>query len=90
VLAPDDSRCRAGFWDADLELSNGKPSPLWIGSVVEERIERPLSLFSFVRAQADANTPRDTLARMLGPVRIANRSDNETDAIWDGGVLLLR
>lgn len=88
--APDDSRFVLRLWDADVELVDRNPSPVWIGSVVKERVARPLSLFTIAWAQADANTPRDTMAQMLRSGRVATRPDSDAGADWDGGVLLLR
>jgi undecaprenyl-diphosphatase len=87
--ALDDSRLVLRLWDADLELSDGNPMPVWIGSVVEEHVLRPLSLVSVVSSRPDANTPRDVLAQMFRSGRVAMRPDAETNADWDGGVLLL-
>lgn len=88
--APNNTRFVLRLWDADLNLMGEKLAPVWIGSVVQEQIERPLSLSSAVSTQADANTPRDILAQILGSGRIAVRPDAEANTNWDGGVLLLR
>ncbi len=88
--APDVSRLVLRLWDAGLELTDGNLMPVWIGSVVKERVLRPLSLVSVISSQADANTPRNSLAQMLRSGRIATRSDTKSDGEWDGGVLLLR
>ncbi|OYR17528.1 MULTISPECIES: bifunctional DedA family/phosphatase PAP2 family protein [Brucella/Ochrobactrum group] len=88
--APNNTRFVLRLWDADINLMGEKLAPVWIGSVVQEQIERPLSLSSAVSTQADANTPRDILAQMLGSGRIAVRPDAEANTDWDGGVLLLR
>jgi undecaprenyl-diphosphatase len=88
--APGDSRLVLRLWDAGLNLVNGAPSPLWIGSVTQERVERPLSLVSFVSIQDDADTPRGILAGTTGSGRIAHRDVREKDTHWDGAVLLLR
>lgn len=87
--APDDTRLVLRLWDANLELADGNPMPVWIGSVVEEHVLRPLSLVSGVSSRADADRPRDVLAQMLRSGRVAMRPDAETNAEWDGGVLLL-
>lgn len=87
--APHDSRFVLRLWDADLDLVDGNPSPVWIGSVVRERIERPLSLITLAWTEADADTPRDILARMFRSGRLATRPDKKPDADWDAGVLLL-
>ena len=88
--APDVSRLVLRLWDAGLELTDGNLMPVWIGSVVKERVLRPLSLVSVISSQADANTPRNSLAQMLRSGRIATRFDTKSDDQWDGGVLLLR
>lgn len=90
AAAPHDSRFVFRLWATDVELSNGKVKPIWVGSVVEERVERPLSLFSIARTESDANAPRDLLARNLPTGRLANRSGVEPNAQWDGEVLLLQ
>lgn len=90
AAAPHDSRFVFRLWATDIVLSNGKTSPIWVGSVVEERVERPLSLFTLAWSDPDADTPRNMLARDLQSGRIAIRSSVEADGHWDGGVLLLR
>lgn len=60
--APNRSRFVLRLWATDLELTDGTSSPVWVGSVVEERLDRPLSLFTLARTQPDMNTPRQVLA----------------------------
>lgn len=94
LVRPADSGARNGMrlvlrlWAADLELTNGTPMPLWIGSVVEERLSHPLSLFTLAWAQPDANSPRTTLAADLDDGRISIRTEQSADPNWDGRVLL--
>jgi undecaprenyl-diphosphatase len=87
AAAPNESRFVLRLWDADLDLvDNSNPVPLWIGSVVKERIAHPLSLFTLVVPDADANAPRD----LLESGRLVVRPAAEADMNWDGQVRLLR
>jgi undecaprenyl-diphosphatase len=85
---PAGSRLVLRMWAVDIELTNGRPSPLWIGSVVEERLDRPLSLFTVAWTQPDVNTPREVLAAALGGGRLVTRAGGIAEAGWDGRVLL--
>lgn len=87
--AAPDTRLVLRLRDADLVLTGGNPTPVWIGSVVEEHVLRPLSLVSAVSSRPDANKPRDVLAQRFRSGRVAMRPVAETEANWDGGVLLL-
>ena len=86
----DGSRFVLRLWAVDQELTDGTSLPLWVGSVVEERIDRPLSLFALAFTQPDMNRPRDVLADELRSGRLAARIDGTPNAGWDGRVLLLR
>jgi undecaprenyl-diphosphatase len=87
---PADSRFVLRIWAVDIELTNGRPSPLWVGSVVEERLYRPFSLFTLAWTQPNMNTPREVLAAALDGGRLVSRTDRAADADWDGYVLLAR
>jgi undecaprenyl-diphosphatase len=88
--APDGSRFVLRVWPADLELTDGSSSAVWIGSVVEERLIRHLSFFTWASSQSDMNTARDMIAQALPPGRLAQRTDETANTGWDGRVLLLR
>jgi len=88
--APDQSRLVLRLWPADLDLDGAKPSPVWIGSVVEERFSRPFSLFTVAWRAADVNAPRDILAGEFPAGKLVFRPDESDRLNWDGGVLLLR
>lgn len=90
VGTPTASRLVLRLWAVDLELTNGQTAPLWIGSVVEERLYRPFSLVSVASTQTDVNAPRQVLAGSLGGGRLVLRAVEMTDADWDGQVLLAR
>ncbi len=87
---PRRSRLVLRLWAVDLELTNGQRSPLWIGSVVEERLDHPLSLFTLTSTQPDMNAPRSALAATLDGGRLVSRASGIAEADWDGHVLLAR
>lgn len=85
----NDARLVLRLWSADLDIAGGISSQVWIGSVVEERVVRSVSLFSWAQVRTEANAPRDVLAGQFPMGRLAMR-DGMTAANWDGRVLLLR
>jgi undecaprenyl-diphosphatase len=87
---PGGSRLVLRLWAVDIELTNGRPSPLWIGSVVEERLDRHISLFTLAWTQPDVNAPREVLAAALEGGRLVTRDGGIAEAGWDGRVLLAR
>ena len=78
------------LWAVDFELINGRRSSVWVGSVVEERFDRPLSLFTLARTLRDVNAARDAVSGVVQSGRIAARSDRIGGYDWDGRVLLVR
>ncbi len=84
------SRLVLRVWVVDFELTNGRTSPLWIGSVVEERFYHPLSLFTLTSTQQDVNAPRGTLTTTFEDGRLLPRIPEMADEDWDGKVLLAR
>lgn len=84
---PATSRLVLRLWATDMELEDAVP--LWTGSVVEERLRRPLSLGTLALTQPDLNAPRQVLAQALGGSLLA-RADVPPAAAWDGRVLLAR
>lgn len=89
-MAPAASRTVLRLWPVDLELAGQPPTPVWVGSVVEERILHPLSLFTLTRTNPDMNKPRNLLASAFRLMRLSHRTEETTDTYWDGGVLLLQ
>jgi undecaprenyl-diphosphatase len=83
-----DSRLVLRLWATDIAVSNGETGPLWIGSVVEERLYRQLSLFSWARMGQSFDAPRDAVAEALPDGRLLPRSAVGPDQGWDGRVLL--
>lgn len=88
---PDGARLVLRLWASELMLrdDNGSTRPVLIGTVVEERPERLLTLVTLGRAQDSLNAPRDALAAAIGGGRLVDRPDMTPDASWDGRVLLL-
>ncbi len=88
--APERSRLVLRLWPADIQLAGGEGAPLWIGSVVEERLGRHFSLVTSAWVGADMNAGRDALAREFPEGELVARPDGAGDGDWDGRVLLLR
>jgi undecaprenyl-diphosphatase len=86
----DGSRLVLRMWPVDLELLDETHAPVWVGSVLEERFDRPFSLITIGRRQGDVNKPRDALADAIRSGSLAVRSDGATNSDWDGRVLLIR
>ncbi|MFW8643224.1 LssY C-terminal domain-containing protein [Rhizobium beringeri] len=82
------SRLVLRLWATDLGVTNGQTVPLWMGSVMEERIYRPLSLITLVSTQPDFNAPRQALAQSLEGGSLVSRTVEQANAEWDGRVLL--
>lgn len=84
---PATARLVLRLWATDKELADA--TPLWTGTVVEERVHHPLSLGTLTSTQPDLSAPRQTLAEALGG-SLLSRADAPADAEWDGRVLLAR
>ncbi|CAN7565558.1 phosphatase PAP2 family protein [Mesorhizobium sp. LjRoot246] len=87
-VVSSDSRLVLRLWAADVEVTNGQTAPLWIGSVVEERLDHPLSLVTLALTQPDMNAPRSALAAALDGAHLVSRAGGIPEADWDGHVLL--
>ncbi|BCG98116.1 membrane protein [Mesorhizobium sp. 131-2-5] len=82
------SRFVLRIWATDIDLRDGHPTELWIGSVVEEQLGNRFPLFTVAQAQPDANAPRGLLAASLEPSQLVTRPDRNPTPVWDGQVLL--
>lgn len=82
------SRLVLRVWDASAEVSGGGTAPLWVGSVIREKVLHPLNQITIIERQRDADGPRDALARSLAGSRLAQRTSLGEAAGWDGQVLL--
>ena len=91
TAAPDRSRLVLRLWPTDIQLVSATQMPVWIGSVVEERLGRHLSLFTSVSTSSSMNVGRDALAKEFPEGKLVAGSDNnEAHTNWDGQVLLLQ
>jgi undecaprenyl-diphosphatase len=61
--------------------------PLWIGTVVEQQLQRPFALLTVALVSADVNEPRNKLAASLNVDRFGQRR-HQAGKNWDGKVLL--
>jgi undecaprenyl-diphosphatase len=84
------SRLVLRVWVVDFELTNGRSSALWMGSVVEERFYHPLSLVTLTSTQPGMNAPRGTLAGVFDNRQLLPRPEGTANGDWDGNVLLAR
>ncbi|KUM25876.1 PA-phosphatase [Mesorhizobium loti] len=89
TVTPNQSRLVLRLWPSDLELAGTGPSPVWVGSVVEEQLERPLSLFTVAWVSQHINAPRDALAAGFQGGKFALRPNASGYSNWDGRILLL-
>ena len=72
------------MWAVDLQLINDRRSSVWVGSVLEERFDRLLSLFTLARTLRDVNTARDAISGAIQSGRIVVQSDRTGDTIGMG------
>jgi undecaprenyl-diphosphatase len=86
----DGSRLVLWLWASSITTAvpGGGAQPIWIGSVVAQRTETLLSLFTVPVVQSDANRPRQVLARAMPNVRLVSRGADSSGANWDGLTLL--
>ncbi|MBP1884282.1 hypothetical protein J2Z50_002571 [Ensifer mexicanus] len=86
---PEASRFVLRLWAGDFELSGESSSNLWIGSVVEEHFDRPISLVTISETRSDANAPRDLLLGAAQSARPVASTGSAGSNNWDGRILLL-
>ncbi len=72
------------LWPSDLDV-NGT-TPVWAGSVVEERLEPALHLVTLVQTEDSLAPAQEALRQALGGGLLVSRTDATAD--WDGRVLL--
>jgi hypothetical protein len=86
---PLDQRLVLRLWRSDVILSAGSASlPLWIGTVVAERIKSVASLVTIATGQRYMDFPLRLLHDALPPVRVGHRPEVTDDVRWNGVVLL--
>jgi magnesium-transporting ATPase (P-type) len=78
------------LWRSDIEVTDvqGAVRPLWIGTVLEERMEVFGDIMTVTRSEMDFNAPRDLVVSALTSSRLASRRKAAALIGWDGLVLL--
>ena len=78
------------LWQSNVELarSGSGTTPLWIGTVTEERSRRIANLLTVLQEVPNYDGPRQALATALQLHRLATHGHSFQQAGWDGGVLL--
>lgn len=93
VLADEKASAASRFvlrlWASDLQLSGESMPKVWIGSVIEEHLDRPISLMTIAQTRPEMNAPRDLLSGISRQQWFVARPRLAEDANWDGRVLLL-
>ncbi len=84
---PRGQRLILRVWPSGMVLTNaGLTQPLWIGTVVAEKVEHLKPFASLVDEQNDVNSALQTLRADLPGIELENRAPAE--AQWNGEVLL--
>lgn len=93
VLNRDDRRLVLRLWPADTVLRD-QGQPVWVGTVTQETLRRPLSWFNLPQDSMNFDQPRQVLLESLVDVRVrlarrTNTLGSEEERItWDGWVVL--
>jgi undecaprenyl-diphosphatase len=86
---PEDQRLVLRVWRSDVTLSAGATSlPLWIGTIVAERIDRVMWLATVAREEPDMNTALSAVHNALPWAPVERRPDIISYSQWNGFVLL--
>ena len=94
VEGANDQRLVLRLWSTENLLLTER-TPIWIGTVTQERITRPLTWFKLPRDGKDFNAPRHALLESLSelPMRIVRRhavpESASKKSVWDNTVLLI-
>ncbi len=89
-----DQRLVLRLWSSGRILQSPR-NPIWVGTVTEERINRPLAWFNLPQDGQDFNAPRGVLLESLSgmPTRLVKRDGMPQSAseeiVWDKTVLLV-
>lgn len=89
-----DQRLVLRLWSSGKILRSPR-TPIWVGTVTEERISRPLAWFNLPQDGQDFNAPRLALSESLSgmPTRLVKRGGMPRSAseeiVWDKTVLLV-
>ncbi|MEQ1652343.1 MAG: VTT domain-containing protein [Hyphomicrobium sp.] len=94
VKGKPDQRLVLRLWSSEKMLLAPR-APIWVGTVTEERISRPLAWFNLPQDSQDFNVPRLALFESLSgmPTRLVKRDgvprSASEETVWDKGVLLV-
>lgn len=92
LIRPDSAAARSRYvlrlWRSDFDVGDGTRRHLWLGSVVEEHIDRPFGLISLTHVAPDFALTRELVQRSIPGSRLGSRPLKS--AGWDGRVLLGR
>lgn len=95
VKGKPDQRLVLRLWPSDKMLQ-AQRTPIWVGTLTEERISRPLAWFNLPQDGQDFNAPRQILLESLSGLqaRLVKRNGVPASAseevVWDKTVLLTR
>ena len=77
------------LWRSDVVLTTTSGTvPLFVGTILEERLQRVASIISVTHTMREFDGPRDVLGRALPGQRLALRARVVPGSSWDGRVLL--
>ena len=86
---PADQRLVLRLWRSDVVLSTGSASlPLWIGTVVAERIKPVAALIAIATERPNMDFPLRLLHEALPSVQVGHRPEVMDDVHWNGIVIL--
>ncbi len=68
-----DTRRILRLWPADIDIVGQKTVPLWLGSIIEERLYHPASLFTLVWTPERGGSPVDSLLETLSSPQSVTR-----------------
>lgn len=95
VKGKPEQRLVLRLWSSEKMLQATR-TPIWVGTVTEERIRRPLAWFNLPQDSKDFNAPRRVLLESLSGLqsRLVRRDgvpvSVDEEVVWDTTVLLAR
>lgn len=90
-IKPDsaDTRRILRLWPADMDIVSQSTVPLWLGSIIEEKLYRPLSLVTLVWTPQRDGSPIDKLNNIALKSQTVTRINAGAGSSSDATVLLL-
>lgn len=86
--ATPDTRLVLRLWEADVALidATAATTPLFVGSIVEERVVRLLALLPWLVVSENVDGPRDAFAAATG-ITPSDKRRGQLSSGWDGRIL---